>query len=197
MTLFAVVLTILCLAVLAYAVVKIKAVPGMMAALSADRQTQTKERGLKAYPVKASTKIYDGSLVGVDSNGAALPAANASALRVVGVARGQADNSSGAVGDLWVKVESPIVARFAASSITQAMLGQMMYVVDDQTFDDAKGTYGTKAGILVEYISTTEGWILVRESGPGAVVADADATYGQPEADLINEIKGILNNYVA
>ena len=166
-------------------------------ALSADRQTQTKERGLKVYPVKASTCIYDGSLVALGSDGFAIPAANASAARVVGVARGRADNSAVATdGAINVYVESPIIARFAASSITQAMVGQMMFVVDDQTFDDAIGTYGTKAGRLVEYISSTEGWIMVREQGPGAVVANADATYGQPEADLINELKSVLNTYV-
>lgn len=183
------------LAVVAIAVEPTSSLPLVvgMAALAGDRSTDTKERGLKAYPVKASTLIYDGALVAIDGNGAALPAADAASLKVVGVARGRADNSTGAVGAVWVKVEAPIVARFAASSITQAMVGQVMYVVDDQTFDDAIGTNAVKAGRLVEFISTTEGWILVTESGVGAKTADADATYGQPEADLINELKAVVN----
>lgn len=41
-----------------------------------------------------------------------------------------------------------------------------------------------------------------REAGQGAAVADvatanADATYGQPEADLINETKAQLNDLLA
>jgi len=39
-----------------------------MAALATDRITETKERGLKAYPVLASTTIYEGALVAIDSN---------------------------------------------------------------------------------------------------------------------------------
>lgn len=166
---------------------------GMMAALTTDRITETKHPGLKSYPVKASTKIYDGALVAVDSNGYALPAADTSGLKVVGVADSTVDNSSGAAGDLWINVKVPIIARFDASSITQAMVGQVMYVVDDHTFDDAIGTNAIKAGRLVEFISTTEGWLEVFSSGEGAKTADADATYGQPEADLINELKTIVN----
>ena len=168
-----------------------------MAALAADRITETKERGLKSYKVATNTVIYNGSLVALNSTGFAVPAADAASLKVVGVARSQANNNPGADGAVSVKVESPILARFAASSITQAMVGQVMYVVDDQTFDDAMGTNGIKAGRLVEFISTTEGWIKVEESGAGVVVADADATYGQPEADLINALKVAVNSRVS
>lgn len=168
-----------------------------MAALTNDRVTQKKQPGLKSYPVLASTVIYAGSLVAIQANGFAVPAADAANLRVVGVASARADNSAGANGAISVNVEAPVIARFAASSITQAMVGQMMYVVDDQTVDDAIGTNGVKAGRLVEFISTTEGWIKVIETGRAAVTADADATYGQPEADLINELKTIVNTLIA
>jgi len=164
-------------------------------ALSADRITKSKDPSLKSYPQKGSTTIYAGSIVAVDTNGFALPAADAAGLKVVGVAKAQSVNS-GSDGAVSVNVEQGLLFDFAASSITQAMVGKVMYVVDDQTFDDAKGTNGVKAGRLQEFISTTRGWILIQPTGPGAVVADADATYGQPEADLINEIKNRLNDAV-
>lgn len=167
-------------------------------ALAADRLTVTKDRGLKAYPVKGSACIYDGAMVCLDSSGFAIPAADAASNRVVGIARGRADNSGSATdGAINVYVESPVIAKFAATSITQAMVGQMMYVVDDQTFDDTIGTNAVKAGRLVEYVSNTEGWIEVDKTWVGAKTADADATYGQPEADLINELKNVVNKGVS
>ncbi len=175
------------------------------AAASADRLITQKDADEKAYPVKASTKIYAGTMVALDANGVALPAADAANLKVVGIADVQADNSAGAAGDIKVKVRRGVF-KLPASSITDAMVGKLMYVVDDQTFDDAKGTNGIKAGRLVERISNTEGWIeILGAMGPGAVVADAavtavadaDATYGQPEADLINDIKAKYNATVA
>lgn len=171
-------------------------IPGAMAALTADRITEIKEQATKSYPVAAATKIYAGSLVAVNTSGYAVPASDTAGLKVVGVAEAQADNSAGGNGAKSINVRSPIIARFAASSITQAMVGQVMYVVDDQTFDDSPGTNAVKAGRLVEFISTTEGWIEVGIAGVGAVTADADATYGQAEADLINELKTIVNKYL-
>jgi hypothetical protein len=166
------------------------------AALSTDRVTETKQRGAKSYPVKAATKIYAGAMVCVDGNGWALPAADAANLKMVGVATKQVDNSAGANGDLQVPVESPIVARYSASSITQAMVGTMMYVVDDNTFDDALGTNGIKAGRLVEFISATEGWIEIRESGQGSVLANAGGTYTAAEQSLINDLKTKVNTLI-
>ncbi len=166
-----------------------------MAAAASNRNTDRKDPGYKAYPVLASTRIYKGTLVAIDNAGYATPATNAANKRVVGVADAEANNTGGASGAINVVVREGVY-RFAASSITQAMVGQMMYVVDDQTFDDAIGTAGIKAGRLVEFISTTEGWIFVKENSIGAVVADADATFGQPEADLVNEIKNVLNKYI-
>lgn len=132
-----------------------------MAALTQDRITDKRVPGLMAYPVAATTKIYAGALVCVNSAGLAVPAADAAGVKVVGVAKRTVDNSAGAAGALWVEVDCPIVARFAATSITQAMVGTVMYVVDDNTFDDAVGTNSIKVGVLIEFISATEGWIYI------------------------------------
>ncbi len=174
---------------------KLKALPFGMTALAADRITEKKDRGLKWYPV-AAVKVYAGSLVAINSSGFLIPAANAAGNKVVGVCRATVDNAAGAAGDLKAQVEAPVLARFPATSITQAMVGQVMYVVDDQTFDDVLGTAGIKAGRLVEFISTTEGWLQVQETGQGTVLADADLTYSQNEVDLINELKTIINQRV-
>jgi hypothetical protein len=112
------------------------------------------------YPVAASTKIYAGSLVCVNADGFAVPAADTSGYVFVGVALEQVDNSAGANGAKNLRVRRQGVFEFDAASITQAMVGDPMYAVDDHTFDDAAGpTNDIKVGLLVKYASATKGWI--------------------------------------
>jgi hypothetical protein len=131
-----------------------------MAALTKDRITQKKNTGLQGYPM-AAVKIFANSLVCKNAAGFAAPAADAASFKLLGVAVETIDNTAGAAGDMRIRVEAPIRARFAATSITQAMVGNPMFIVDDQTFDDAVGTNSIKAGILDEFISTTEGWLWI------------------------------------
>ena len=163
---------------------------------TAERNTDRKDFGHKAYPVMTNVRIFKGTLVAINATGFAVPATNAANQRVVGVADHGANNNPGASGALQVVVREGLY-RFVASSITQAMVGQMMYVVDDQTFDDVIGTAAIKAGRLVEFISTTEGWIHVKEQSIGAVTANAGGTYTAAEQSLINELKAALNINVA
>lgn len=132
-----------------------------MAALTKDRITERKELGFKAYRMAASTKIYAGSLVALNTSGYAVPAADTAGFQVIGIADAQYDNSTGAAADLWCKVFAPCLAKLPTISITQAMLGRPMFVVDDQTVDDAQGTNKVLAGVLREYVSATLGWVEV------------------------------------
>jgi hypothetical protein len=112
------------------------------------------------FPVAAATKIYAGSLVCVNSAGLAVPAADAAGYAFAGVAQEQVDNGSGANGAKMVRVRRTGVFEFDALSLTQAMVGQPMYAVDDHTFDDASGAINdVKVGVLVKYASATKGWI--------------------------------------
>ena len=164
-----------------------------MAALTADRITEKKMTfNEKAYPVKDGAKIFAGSLVAIQADGHAVPASDAAATKVVGLAIATVDNTAGADGDLLVRVESGLFL-LPATSITQAMVGSVMYVVDDQTFDDVLGTNGVKAGRLLEFVSTTEGWLYVEPTGLGIVTADgSDAATTQA---LANAIKANLNKW--
>jgi len=131
-----------------------------MAGLTRDRATSYREGVELDYPVAASTKIYAGSLVCVNADGFAVPAADTSGYVFVGVALEQVDNSAGANGAKNLRVRRQGVFEFDAASITQAMVGDPMYAVDDHTFDDAAGpTNDIKVGLLVKYASATKGWI--------------------------------------
>jgi hypothetical protein len=132
-----------------------------MTACTTDRNT-TYRMGVEiAYPVKAATRIYAGSMVAVDNTGYALPAANATGHKLVGVALEQVDNSTGANGAVLIRVRTTGVFDFGATSISQANVGADMYVVDDQTFDDVDPGQGIKCGKLAQYVSTTRGWIKI------------------------------------
>ena len=131
-----------------------------MAALTKDRATPYREGGEVEYPGAAAVKVFAVSLVCANSAGYAAPAADTSGFRLAGVALEQVDNTTGANGAKSVRVRRRGVFEFDAASITQAMVGDPMYAVDDHTFDDAAGpTNDIKVGILVKYGSSTKGWI--------------------------------------
>ncbi len=131
-----------------------------MAALTRDRATSYREGIELDFPVAASIKIYAGSLVCVNADGYAVPAADTSGYIFVGVALEQVDNSAGANGAKSVRIRREGVFEFDAASISQAMVGDPMYAVDDHTFDDAAGpTNDIKVGVLVKYGSATKGWL--------------------------------------
>lgn len=131
-----------------------------MAALTQDRATPYREGIEIEFPVAAATRIYAGSLVCANAQGFAAPAGDTAGLKFLGVALEQVDNSGGAAGAKTVRLRRSGVFEFNAASITPAMVGDPMYVKDDNTFDDAGGcTNDIKAGVLVKYVTDTKGWI--------------------------------------
>lgn len=141
--------------------------PGM-AALTASRTTRTRPvPPLQiAYPVNALSQIYKGGLVNIDSTGNAVAATDsASDNSCAGVA---AEDALGGAndGDTWVEVLSGAAFDLPATSITQAMVGDVMYVENDNEFDDAAGPDNDiPAGILTRFISTTRGELFIPAGG--------------------------------
>jgi hypothetical protein len=131
-----------------------------MAALTKDRATPYRDGIEIEFPVAANSKIYAGSLVCANTSGYAVPAADTAGLKFLGVALEQVDNTGGANGAKKVRVRRSGAFEFDALSITQAMVGSSMYVMDDHTIDDASGPNADiRVGILVKYVSDTKGWI--------------------------------------
>ena len=157
-----------------------------MAAATASIATRT--RGIPysriAFPVNALSQIYKGALVALDSTGHAVAATDAAGTNgIIGIA-GHDALGGASDGDTWVAVLSGCAFELTASSITQAMLGTVMYVVDDATFDDAAGaTNELPCGVLVEFISVTKGFIWIPSGGfnidvPNLSVGTADLVDG-------------------
>lgn len=136
-----------------------------MAALTADRITKSK--GLvkrQAYPVAAGAKIFAGSMVCINTSGYAVPAADTANFSPVrGIATAQADNTSGANGAIDVVVEYGCSFLLACTgAITQADLGAIAMVADDQTVSDAAAmTNDIRAGRIAEIVSASAVWVYV------------------------------------
>jgi hypothetical protein len=132
-----------------------------MAALTSDRNTEYSLGDLLSIPVAASTRIFAGSLVCINADGYALPAADTSGLKFMGVATAQADNRNGSGGDLSVVVRRRGRYRFAyAGTLVQSGLGASVYAADDQTVDAANGvTNDVLVGSIAKVVSSGECWV--------------------------------------
>lgn len=112
-----------------------------MTALATERLTTTQmgaqsARNMGSLPVAASTKIYAGSMVGLNSSGYLVPVSAAQGIKPVGRAEETVDNTSGANAALNCEVRLGTF-KFANSSSTDALtqtdVGQLCFAVDDQT----------------------------------------------------------------
>lgn len=111
-----------------------------MTALTENRYTKHRDGIVTAHPVKAAAHIFKGSLVCADSTGYAVPGDDAAGLAVLGVAIEECDNAAGGDGAMSVRVQSSGVFSFLKSgAITQADVGTVLYVKDDQSVALAAG----------------------------------------------------------
>lgn len=117
------------------------------------REDFRKDDELTTYPVKASTKIYKGALVGVDASGYVTPAAPTS-KRVCGVAYETVDNSGGSNGLLNIRVIRKGSFQFNTSGLTIANIGDKVYVTDDNTVQTSS-TSTIQVGVVTEFINAT------------------------------------------
>ena len=150
--------------------------PVLGMALSADRATPYREGIEIDFPVATGVKIYAGSLVCANASGYAVPGADTVNFKFIGVSMEQVDNTLGGNGAKSVRLRRTGVMEFKASSIAQSDVGKMMYLVNDETFDETNPGQGILCGVLVKYVSQTKGWIDIASGiRPTLAAASADA----------------------
>lgn len=109
-----------------------------MTALTKNRITPARgeTRGRRGYLVAASVHCFAGAIAVLNASGFAQPATTATGRTALGRFAHEVDNASGANGAATVEVERGIF-RFENSTdsdeITAADIGQLCYLVDDQT----------------------------------------------------------------
>lgn len=129
--------------------------------LTADRNTQMKDGELIAVPL-AAVKVYAGSLVAVNAAGYATPGAAAATLTYLGRAEETVDNSAGSAGDLTVLVRRGKAFKFGnsgADPVTQASLGKVCYIVDDQTVALTSAAATRSAAGIVVGVESDGVWV--------------------------------------
>lgn len=111
-------------------------------------------------PVAASTTIYAGTCVGVDtSTGGIKLMADAANLVFLGTARQTVDNSAGSLGDKRVQIEPNQLLKYLEVNATSAAVtwvGKMTHFSDDNTVVlGGSSTNKNAAGRCVGYISAS------------------------------------------
>ena len=131
-------------------------------ALTADKELEMKDPGgIIRLKMGASKTIYKGSMVSITkSTGLAMASADTSADIFAGIA--VEGNVSAATGTYYVKVYTSGVFRLVGSSLEEADIGQSLTVSDDLTVTDSASTNDIPVGILVEMVSATDAWVLIR-----------------------------------
>ena len=146
-----------------------------MTALSADRATTITEGGvLVSYPMEESTTIYAGSLVCINAAGYAIPGADASGNKFVGVATEKVVNS-GADGAKSIEVRKGCVAHFVNSDLVLTDIEEVCCVMDDQTVEQVEtSTNNIRCGIyLGDDPTTSQARVLLNAGYAHADASDA------------------------
>jgi len=126
--------------------------PVFATALSANRDTpQIVQHTQVSLTVKDAEIIYAGSIVAVDSNGEAVSATDSATDQVVGRAAEYVDNTDD--GET-IKVDVGIFGWAKSGTINDANIGDIVYVVDDQTVSTSDPGNGCIAGVVVDQDST-------------------------------------------
>jgi hypothetical protein len=151
-----------------------------MSAATANIDTPERSGSILNLPIAASTRIYAGTLVAVDSNGRAVPAADTAGLRVIGRAEEEVDNSTGAAGALTVSVKRGTFkfGNSTGDAVDANDLGKIAFVEDDNTVCETGATHKVKAGRVIA-VDSDGVWV---DTAEAHVVPSADTITGA--ADL-------------
>lgn len=131
-------------------------------ALSNDRNTPRRQGDILRGPLAASTKVFAGALVMRNAAGYLLKGATATGSVGVGCAQEQVDNSSGSAGDKLVDVRpGSFLFKNSASgdAITIAQIGDVCFIVDDETVAKTDGSAARSPAGFVEDVVTEGVWV--------------------------------------
>ena len=133
-------------------------------------QLITRQDGCRrSYPVAASTRIYEGTLVFVNAVGNADDDTATGVNAFVGVAIKEADNSSGAAGDVNVEVYTSGDFELTGTGFALTDDGMPVYADDNYALVLALGATSVRIGTIVKNVSSTKAIVAIKPSGVGAL----------------------------
>lgn len=139
-----------------------------MAPMTSDRNTPQSVGDNRVGPAAASAKIFAGAMLMRNAAGYLLPGQTATGAHGVGRAQEPADNTGGADGDVSVRFD-PGIFRFENSppptdQITVADIGNVAWIVDDQTVAKTNGGGTRSAAGLIEDVDALGVWVRFDEA---------------------------------
>ncbi|NLT22604.1 MAG: hypothetical protein GXX82_06120 [Syntrophorhabdus sp.] len=150
-----------------------------MTALTADKRTQYTEGVDVPAPVDGGSKIFAGANACFNTAGFLVPGGDTSGLIYAGVSRSSIDNSLGQDGDeLAVIRRRGLFLMEFATEISQANVGDNVFLVDDQLVDLAGNvTYDIFCGIIAQFVDTTHAFVDIL---PAILQADVASHIADP-----------------
>ena len=133
-----------------------------MTATTTDRNTPYKDPYLLSIALAAGASVLAGTMAVINADGFAQMAATADDLTYAGRFEESVDNSAGDDGDKSAQVRRKKLFQWAshgADPVTQASLGQLCYIVDNQTVAATDGTGTRSAAGIVLAIDSDGVWV--------------------------------------
>lgn len=132
-----------------------------MTATTTDRNTEMKDGELISVKL-AAVAVLAGTMACANASGYGVGGSTATTLTYLGRFEESADNSAGAAGDVSVKVRRKKAFKWenhGADPVTQASLGELCYIVDNQTVAETDGTGSRSAAGIVLQIDSDGVWV--------------------------------------
>lgn len=146
-------------------------------AVTANQIVKRQDGCLRAYPVAASTKIYQGTLVFLTAAGYADDDTATGVNGFLGIAKEYVDNSSGSAGDLSVEVYTEgDFELVGAGTYTQANVGDIVYAEDNYTIGVAISSASVPIGKVTRFVSSTKLIVEIETVGVNALPVAALTT---------------------
>ncbi len=135
-----------------------------MASLTKNRNTPERMLKARGYPIAAGAHVFAGGLAVLDAPNYAEPGSTATGKKAVGVFTEEYDNTLGGDGAEVVEVERGCFQfgnSAAADEITDADIGALCYIVDDQTVAKTDGTGTRSIAGIVDGVDANGVWVVV------------------------------------
>lgn len=160
-------------------------------AVTENQIVKRQEGKRQLYPVAASTRIYEGTLVFLTAAGFADDDTETGVNGFCGIACEEENNSSGSAGDLSVEVWTDGVFELTGSGFAQADVGSLVYAEDNYVVGVSISSASVPIGIVERFISSTKILVRINPCGTGALPVAALTTIthtspGTPDYAIAN-----------
>jgi hypothetical protein len=163
-----------------------------MTALAKDRDTRKKPGQLGEGPIAQAEKLFGGAAICVNAAGYLVAGEDAAGLIFAGISIGRFDNTLGSNGDLaGVFDREGLHLMILGNAITQANVGDQVYLVDDQTVDLAANvTHLIFCGVIAEFVTTTLAYIditpAVKQTDVATHLADTTGAHAASAISILD-----------